>query len=94
MSDTSDALIFYYPGISSFRSDGTLIMRTSGYEGDIHWSGQHSVAPGDSDYELWCWMRENFRAASAGASQACTLADLTFAREEFSRQRSTQTKNT
>ena len=84
------ALVFYYPGVSSFEPDGTLVMRASGYEGDIHWSGQHRVTPDDPDFALWCWLREGFRNASRGAQSCCTQADLPMAREEYRRQHATR----
>ena len=81
--DTST--IFYYPGMSSFQPDGTLVMRASGYEGDCHWSGEHRVPPDDPDYKFWCWLREGFRAASRGATPFLSRAEFPMARKEFRR---------
>ena len=83
--------VFYYPGMSSFTSDGALVMRASGYEADCHWSGQHRVAPDHPDFALWCWLREGFRSASCGATPFCTEADLPMARQEYQRQHATPT---
>jgi hypothetical protein len=43
---------FFYPGVSSFEPDGTLVMRATGFEGDWRWSGNHRVAPDDADYKF------------------------------------------
>ena len=80
------SVTYYRPGASCFQADGSLVMRASGWEGDIHWSGEHRVAPDDLDFALWCWLREGFRAASPGAQSYCTEGDLPFAREEYRRQ--------
>ena len=76
-------MVYYYPGVSRFEADGTLIMRATGFDGDIRWTGSHSVSPADPEYAYWCWLREGFRAASPEATPFCNDADLRWAREEF-----------
>ena len=54
---------FFYPAMSSFEPDGSLVMHISGYDIESHWSGVHRVATDDPDFVLWCSFRETFRAS-------------------------------
>jgi len=62
-TDTA-SVIFYFPGMSSFTDNGTLVMRATGYENDCHWTGERRFATDDEDYEMWCSFRESFIANS------------------------------
>lgn len=73
---------FYWPGTSSFRADGTLVMRATGYEGDRHWTGEHVVAPDDQDYAMWCSFRTAFRT-SPPTLAIITSEALEYIRETF-----------
>jgi hypothetical protein len=42
--------------------DGDIRVKTSGYEGDFHYTGQEEVPPDSPDIGLWRWLHENRRA--------------------------------
>lgn len=39
--------------------DGVITLKTSGWEGDIHWTGERAILPTNEQYELWNWIVVN-----------------------------------
>jgi hypothetical protein len=52
----SKHITFYYPGASSVQSDGSIMMRATGWEGDEHWTGAHRVKADAPDFAFWQWL--------------------------------------
>ena len=55
------SITYYWPGVSSFATDGALVMRATGYDDGWRWTGERRVPPSDPDYRLWCRFAESFR---------------------------------
>ena len=53
---------FYSLHVCGPTRDGGIRVKTSGYEGDIHYTGQDDVPPDSPDIEAWRWLHENRRA--------------------------------
>jgi len=48
-------LSWYWRDWHSFDSDGTLHVKTSGWQGGGHWSGETYISKEEPDYAFWCW---------------------------------------
>ena len=59
----AESITFYWPGMSSFADDGTLVMRATGSDGDWRWTGEHRVPSDDPDYRMWCRFAQAFHAS-------------------------------
>ena len=44
---------------------GGIDVKTSGWEGDIHYTGKHEVPPDSPDIEVWRWLHQNRNAFPA-----------------------------
>ena len=51
-SDTT----WYWIGRHTFGDDGTLVIKTSGWNSECRWNGAADFAPTDPDYDFWCWV--------------------------------------
>ena len=80
---TSSSVTYYYPGVSSFEPDGTLVVRASGYTSESHWSGARRIPPGDVDYKLWCHLRDSYRVAQPGRKPYISADDIRAIRQIF-----------
>lgn len=47
---------WYWIGWHSFDDDGTLVIKTSGWDSECRWNGAADFAPTDPDYDFWCWV--------------------------------------
>ena len=67
--------------------DGTLWLRTSGWEEDWHFCGKHDVAPDSPDFAFWMWLindRKPMRVFSSGERHSWVEGDeLEALREEY-----------
>jgi hypothetical protein len=52
-------ITFLWPHVSTKAADGVISTKTSGYEGDCHWTGERQFAPSDEFYEVWDWVYRN-----------------------------------
>ncbi len=48
--------IFYWTEWSDFQDDGTLLIKTSGYEDGVHWTGYAEIETTNPDYQFWYWV--------------------------------------
>ena len=88
-----ETTIFFYPAMSSFEQDGSLVMRASDYDSESHWSGTHRVATDDPDFALWCSFREAFRA-SPPSIPFVSSEQLPAIRAEYAREHPVSTPST
>lgn len=51
-----DSISWYWPEWHGFDENGELTIKTSGYQGDAHWSGVFSIEPNNADYAFWKWL--------------------------------------
>jgi len=61
MKPTAD-ISFLWPQVSTKADDGVISTKTSGCEGDCHWTGERQFAPGGDFYEAWDWVYRNRHA--------------------------------
>jgi hypothetical protein len=58
-SESSEELgndIFYWTEWSELQDNGTLVIKTSGYEDGAHWTGYAEIETTSSDYRFWRWV--------------------------------------
>ena len=58
----SDDLTFLWPQVSTKADDGAITTKTSGYEGDCHWTGERTFTPDDEFHVVWDWVYRNRHA--------------------------------
>ncbi|MEM9284214.1 MAG: hypothetical protein AAGA96_20545 [Verrucomicrobiota bacterium] len=58
----SDDLTFLWPQVSTKADDGSITTKTSGYEGDYHWTGERTFTPDDEFHAVWDWVYGNRHA--------------------------------
>ncbi|MEX2122245.1 MAG: hypothetical protein WD847_21880 [Pirellulales bacterium] len=73
-------ITWFRPHWHSFDSDGALHVRTSGWEGDSHWTGKTTITPDAPDYAFWCWL-----VAQERFHRLVNVDELPALREEWSR---------
>ena len=56
MAQEFNKAVFLWPGWSRI-ADGQIVLKTSGYEADFHWTGERIVGPENDLY--WSWFFEN-----------------------------------
>jgi hypothetical protein len=49
------AVSCYWPAWHGLDDDGTLHIKSSGWAGGSHWTGERRVAPADPEYAFWRW---------------------------------------
>jgi|GEM_PF-3159613 len=54
-SQTEESSTFYWPEWHSLDDDGTLHVKTTGYVGMSHWTGETTVKPQQPEYSFWRW---------------------------------------
>jgi hypothetical protein len=59
---TSADISFLWPQASSKSEAGVITTKTSGYEGDCHWTGERRFLVNDEFYETWNWVFLNRHA--------------------------------
>ncbi len=47
--------MWYWPEWHGLDDDGNLTIKTSGYQGDAHWSGQVLIERTAPDWDFWKW---------------------------------------
>lgn len=52
---TNDIITWYWPDWHNFDDEGTLNVKTSGWEGGCHWTGSTPISMDKPDYAFWCW---------------------------------------
>jgi len=50
---------FYSLHVCGPDQEGGISVKTSGYEGDIHYTGKHQVSQDSPDIDVWRWVHEN-----------------------------------
>ncbi len=51
-----NSITWYKPRRHGYDHDGTLHLKSSGWSGDMHWTGKHTIHPEEPDYPFWCWL--------------------------------------
>jgi hypothetical protein len=51
-----DAITWYWPEWYGLDGDGTLHVKSSGWQGEEHWTGETTINPDRADYDFWRWL--------------------------------------
>jgi hypothetical protein len=54
--DFQPVVAWYWPDFHSFETDGTIVIKMSGWDAESHWTGAAEFKLSDPDYAFWKWV--------------------------------------
>ncbi len=61
-SDQKVSMTYYTPSLSKTSDENYIILKTSGWDGNVHWTGSETVGEKEPDFIAWKWIVDNSSA--------------------------------